>query len=164
VDHTDAFRLWTPEQGVPPVYPAQPSPDWMRPSPGGSRMSDKRQRTKIVPVRVSPVEHAAITALADKRGLSPGAIIRQTLLDVPPGPTVRRPSADTKLLAHVLAELGKIGSNINQIAYRYNISDGRPTGNIEAALDAALRELLEWRTALMQALGYDRSRKPHDRD
>jgi hypothetical protein len=125
-------------------------------------MSDKRQRTKIVPVRVSPAEHAAITSLAEKRGLSPGAIIRQTLLDVPPGPTVRRPTTDTKLLAQVLAEIGKIGSNINQIAYHLNA--GRPGDRIEGALDAALRELLEWRTALMQALGYDRNRKPRDPD
>ena len=34
---------------------------------------------------------------------------------------------------------------------------------IEGALDAALRELFEWRTPLMQALGYERDRKPKDK-
>jgi len=124
-------------------------------------MSDKRKRTKFVIARLSDDEHSAITALADKRGMSPGALIRQTLLKVPPGPSVRRPTADTRLLAKALAELGKIGSNINQIAYHLNA--GRPGDRIEGGLDDALRELLEWRTALMQALGYERNRKPTDK-
>ena len=172
MDHTDAFRLWTPdrrdfalptapiEQGVPPLHPdhgvppvdpdeepcpIDPREARRRPHPpcptlrgsdaaparrrrrsrgeGGSTMSNKRKRTKFVVARLSPDEHAAITALADKRGMSPGALIRQTLLNVPPGPNIRRPSIDTKLLAKTLAELGKIGSNVNQIAYRYNVSD-----------------------------------------
>ena len=38
-----------------------------------------------------------------------------------------------------------------------------PVANwFEGALEAALNELLEWRMALMQALGYERNRKPHD--
>jgi hypothetical protein len=123
--------------------------------------SGKRQRTKFVIARLTPDEHAGVTALADKRGMSPGALIRQTLLNVPPGPNVRRPTADTKLLAKTLAELGKIGSNINQIAYHLNA--GRPGDRIEGSLDDALRELLEWRTALMQALGYERQRKGTDK-
>ena len=94
--------------------------------------------------------------------MSPGALIRQTLLNVPPGPSVRRPTADTKLLAKVLAELGKIGSNINQIAYHLNA--GRPGDVTEGSIDAALRELLEWRTALMQSLGFERERHEHDED
>ncbi len=73
----------------------------------------------------------------------------------------RRPAsavtADVKLLAKVLAELGKIGSNINQIAYHLNA--GRPGDVIEGSIQAALAELLEWRTALMQSLGYERNRK-----
>ena len=72
----------------------------------------------------------------------------------------RRPSVDTVLLAKVLAELGKIGSNINQIAYHLNA--GRPGDVMEGSVESALAELLEWRTALMQALGYERNRKPHD--
>ncbi len=125
-------------------------------------MSNKRQRTKFLTARLTPGEHAAIAQLADKRGLSPGALIRQTLLNVPPGPSVRRPTADTKLLAKVLAELGKIGSNINQIAYHLNA--GRPGDVTEGSIDDALRELLEWRTALMQSLGFERERHEHDED
>ena len=125
-------------------------------------MSNKRQRTKFLTARLTPAEHATIAQLADRRGLSPGALVRQTLLNVPPGPSVRRPTADTKLLAKVLAELGKIGSNINQIAYHLNA--GRPGDVTEGSIDAALRELLEWRTALMQSLGFERERHEHDED
>ena len=130
-------------------------------APGETHMSggsNKRKRTKFVIARLSDEEHAAISALADKSGLSPGALIRQTLLHIAPHTSMRRPSVDTKLLAKVLAELGKIGSNINQIAYHLNA--GRPGDVMEGSIEAALNELLEWRMALMQALGYERNRKP----
>lgn len=119
--------------------------------------SNKRKRNKFVIARLSDEEHAAISALADKSGLSPGAMVRQTLLHIAPHTSMRRPSVDTKLLAKVLAELGKIGSNINQIAYHLNA--GRPGDVMEGSIEAALNELLEWRMALMQALGYERNRK-----
>ena len=123
-------------------------------------MSNKRRRTKFVIARLSDEEHAAITVLAEKRGLSPGALIRLTLLNVAPTPGVRRPTVDTKLLAQVLAELGKIGSNINQIAYHLNA--GRPGDVMEGSIAASLRELDEWRMALMQAIGAERNRKSRD--
>lgn len=120
--------------------------------------STKRLRNKIIPVRVNEKEGAAITALAEKLGITPGAIVRQTLLNVVPGRGTRCRSVDTKLLSKVLAEMGKIGSNINQIAYHLNA--GRPGDRIEGRIDDALRELLEWRTAVMQAIGAERNRKP----
>ena len=79
------------------------------------------------------------------------------LLDVPL-PKRRRPTVNTKLLGRVLAELGKIGSNINQIAYHLNA--GRPGDVLDGSIEAALRELLEWRTALLHAIGEERNRKP----
>ena len=39
---------------------------------------------------------------------------------------------------------------------------GRGSDNLDLAMESALGELLEWRTVLMQALGYERSRKPRD--
>src|SRR5216683_2991729 len=107
----------------------------------------------------TPAAKAAIMEKIDATGLSPSAMCLAVLLDVPL-PRRRRPSVDTKLLVQVLAELGKIGSNINQIAYHLNA--GRPGDVMEGSVESALAELLEWRTALMQALGYERSRKPRD--
>jgi hypothetical protein len=121
--------------------------------------SQKRKTTERIAINCTPEQYAKITAKTDAAGLSPSAVCLKVLLDTPL-PSRRRPVADEALLVKVLAEIGKIGSNINQIAYRYNISEGRPAGNIEGALEAALRELLEWRTALMQSLGYERPRKP----
>ena len=121
--------------------------------------SQKRKATERIAINCTPEQKAKIAAKADAAGYSPSAVCLNVLLNTPL-PRRRRPVADAALLAKVLAELGKIGSNINQIAYRYNVSEGRPSGNIEGALEAALTELLEWRTALMQSLGYERPRKP----
>lgn len=120
-------------------------------------MSNKRVRTLFIGARVSPAEHATITSIADCHGMSPGALFRQTILGIPPPPGRRRPTVNTKLMLQALAQIGKIGSNINQIAYHLNA--GRPGDRIEGALDDALRELLDWRTLLMQALGAERHRK-----
>ena len=123
--------------------------------------SQKRKVTARIAVNCTPAQKAAIMAKIDATGLSPSAMCLAVLLDVPLPPR-RRPSVDTVLLAKVLAELGKIGSNINQIAYHLNA--GRPGDVTEGSIEAALRDLLEWRTALMQALGYERNRKPPEDD
>jgi hypothetical protein len=119
--------------------------------------SQKRKVTARIAVNCTPAQKAAILKKIDATGLSPSAMCLAVLLDVPLPPR-RRHGIDEKLLGQVLAELGKIGSNINQYAKDRNM--GRQSDNLDLAMEAALRELLEWRTALMQALGYDRSRKP----
>jgi len=48
--------------------------------------------------------------------------------------------------------------HINQIAH--HLKAGRPGDVMEGRIQIALRELGEWRTALMQALGFERNRKP----
>jgi hypothetical protein len=53
----------------------------------------------------------------------------------------------------VLAALGKIGSNVNQLAKQANM--GRQDLDIEE-LKMALRDLAELRLACLQALGYER--------
>lgn len=117
--------------------------------------SEKRQRTTIVTMRISPQEAATIRQLAQNRGETVSAMMRSALLHNRP----RLTRIDLQAVARLLGQLGKIGSNINQIAHRYNMAEGRPSGNIEGALETALNELLEWRMALMQALGYERNRK-----
>lgn len=148
----DAFRPCTPDQ---------PCAVWMRAQPGasmtGKKRSEKRKRTVLRPARFTPEEAARFDAKAAPYG-GASAFIRYVALDKP----LPRSKVEMQLLAKVLAELGKIGSNINQIAYRYNITEGRPSGSIEGALEAALNELLEWRMALMQSLGYERDRKSRE--
>jgi hypothetical protein len=123
--------------------------------------SQKRKVTARIAVNCTPAQKTAIVEKVDATGLSPSAMCLAVLLDVPL-PKRRRPTAHAELLAKVLAELGKIGSNINQIAYHLNA--GRPGDVMDGSIDAALRELLEWRTALMQALGYERNRNRKQSD
>jgi hypothetical protein len=125
----------------------------------GRSGSQKRKVTARIAVNCTPAQKAAIMEKIDATGLSPSAMCLAVLLDVPL-PRRRRPSVDTELLVQVLAELGKLGSNINQYAKSRNM--GRGSDNLDLAMESALGELLEWRTALMQALGYERSRKPRD--
>ena len=120
----------------------------------GKKRSEKRQRTILRPARFTPEEAARFDAKAAPYG-GASAFIRYIALEK----TLPRSKVEVQLLSQVLAEMGKIGSNINQIAHRYNISEGRPSGNIEGALETALNELLEWRMALMQAIGAERNRK-----
>jgi len=117
--------------------------------------SQKRQLTARIAVNCTPKQKAGIVAKC-AAGYSPSAFVLNILLGLPL-PERRHPDVDTQLLAKVLAELGKIGSNINQIAHHLNA--GRPGDVMEGSVDAAMNELLEWRMALMQALGYERNRK-----
>jgi hypothetical protein len=120
----------------------------------GKKRSEKRQRTVLRPARFTPEEAARFDAKAAPYG-GASAFIRYLALDHP----LPRSKVELQMLSKVLAEIGKIGSNINQIAHRYNMAEGRPSGNIEGALEAALNELLEWRMALMQAIGAERRPK-----
>lgn len=122
----------------------------------GKKRSEKRRRTVLRVARFTPEEAAMFDAKAKPYG-GASAFIRYIALDHP----LPRSKVEVQLLSKVLAEIGKIGSNVNQIAHRYNLTPDRlPEGSIEGALKAAIEELLEWRMALMQSLGYERNRKP----
>ena len=119
--------------------------------------SQKRKLTARIAVNCTAEQKAIIKAKSDAAGYSTSALCLNILLGVPL-PSRRHPSVDHPTCsANVLAELGKIGSNINQIAHHLNA--GRPGDVMEGSVDAAMNELLEWRMALMQALGYERNRK-----
>ena len=65
---------------------------------------------------------------------------------------MRKPPIERKELARLLGWLGKLGSNVNQIARRFNLTGSLP-GFPE--LLAVRREVGEMRAALMAALGRD---------
>jgi Mobilization protein NikA len=121
--------------------------------------SEKRQRTTIVTMRINPQEAATIRRIAARRGESVSALMRSALLH-----SRLRPSRiEVKAVARLLGQLGKIGSNINQIAYHLNA--GRPGDRVEGSLEAALRDLSELRLVCLQALGKEPRRGPrHDDD
>jgi hypothetical protein len=119
--------------------------------------SQKRRLTDQIKVACTPEQKAKVQAIASKRGHSASALCLNTLLGTPLTPAVRSPTANAKAIALVLGQLGKIGSNINQIAYHLNA--GRPGDRMEGTIEEALRDLMEMRLACLQCLGFERNRK-----
>jgi hypothetical protein len=117
---------------------------------GRKRVADAR--TKLIPVRCTAEERTAIKAVADKAGLSVGALLRTAALGDAGPRAVRRPPIERKELARLLGHLGKVGSNINQLAHAFN-----QRGRVPALAELSrIREYVgEMRNALMLALGRD---------
>lgn len=116
--------------------------------------SEKRQRTQGFYVRCSKEEKEAIQAKADLAGLEASGYLREQGLGAPSPRARRRPHPDTVLLKQILGQCGKIGSNLNQIAYQLN-KRGDPA---IPELTAALPIYTEIRTAIYTALNM----KPSD--
>lgn len=114
--------------------------------------SETRQRNRVLQVRLSESEFAEIEAMADRVELAPASYARSILLDTPAPRAKRRPAVDTVRVAKLLGEIGKIGSNVNQIAHQLNAGKGVSP----PAVVSALQDVAEMRKACMEALG----RKP----
>ena len=128
----------------------------MAPWRGRKRVKDAR--TKLIPpIRCTEGERVAIKAAADQAGLSVGAFVRALALGDAGPRAVRRPPIERKELARLLGHLGKVGSNLNQLAYAFN-RDRRIPGLAE--LTAMRQQVGELRDALMKALG--RAGRPGD--
>lgn len=115
--------------------------------------SETRQRTVSVAVRLTEAEHAELLRRADEVGLSVASFVRVQVLDVPPPRAARRPPIDRTMAAQVLGQLGRIGSNINQIAHAFNAGVVTPA---PADVAGAMAAVLDMRAACLQAMG----RKP----
>lgn len=84
---------------------------------------------------------AAALHLARRQVPAPSKPIRR--------PARRRPALDVQLLGKLLAAIGKIGGNINQLAARANAANALPTA---ATLATIAREVSAIRQALTTAL------------
>jgi Bacterial mobilisation protein (MobC) len=122
-------------------------------APSRSRKRVADARTKVIPpIRCTAQERVAILERANKAGLSVGAYLRTLALGSPGPRAVRRPPVERRELARILGQLGKVGSNVNQLAHAYNrdrILPGFPE------LLAIREDVREMRAALMGALGRD---------
>ena len=111
--------------------------------------SEKRQRQKGLRLRLTDAERAAIEAAAEQAGLSLASYARGVLLDAPPPKQARRAPADKVELARLVAQIGKVGSNMNQLAHAANAG-----AQVDAvALAEALGELSVIREMIRAALG-----------
>jgi hypothetical protein len=113
--------------------------------------SESRKRTRHITIRLTPEERALIDAAAEEAGLASGSYARAILLGAPAPRQVRRPPVERKELARLLGELGKVGSNLNQLARENN--EGEPPYKREVL--AVLASLLAVRDAVLAALGRD---------
>jgi hypothetical protein len=112
--------------------------------------SETRQRSFVITARFNEAERAAINTMAEQAGLTVGALIRHAVLNAEPPRAARRPSVELQAAARVLAALGKIGSNINQLAHYAH------QGKFHSEeIDMALRDLAELRIACLKALGQE---------
>ena len=118
----------------------------------GRSGTEKRARGRLLQIRLTDAELAEIQALADRAELTPASYARAVLLDTPAPRARRRAAGDTVQVAKMLGELGKVGSNLNQLAHHANAGLGVSASVIEAGL----ADVAEIRRACMEALG----RKP----
>jgi len=115
---------------------------------GGVRRRAADPATAFIKMRVPPARKAAIVTEAKRAGLTVTEYIlgqrrARAASALPPG-------IDPVLLARILGELGKWGSNWNQLARDRNM-DGREPEVDELRL--IRRALAEMRDGLLQALG-----------
>ncbi|MGO6935875.1 plasmid mobilization relaxosome protein MobC [Rhizobium ruizarguesonis] len=76
-------------------------------------------RNRIVRIRVSDAELAALKTLAVARGLSLSDLLRRAAQRIRM-PARRFDQADAAILVKTLGELGRIGGNLNQLTRRAN--------------------------------------------
>ena len=112
--------------------------------------SDTRQKQRIVNFRATAEEYATVEEAAKNAGLTMGSFIRQTMLATPKTRPRRQARADVAVLAKLIAELNRIGGNINQIARAFNYGEQPET----AWLKEALRVLLQTMRAVRAAMGF----------
>jgi antitoxin component of RelBE/YafQ-DinJ toxin-antitoxin module len=103
-------------------------------------------------LRVTSSEKSRIWQIAKDAGLTPSDYIRGLAIGAKPARTV--PTTDRELLLKFLAELGKQGSNLNQIARAMNRRyDSAEYSDVDfRQLGITLHEIEELKTLLMGML------------
>lgn len=111
--------------------------------------SETRQRERLVPVRMTDDERDLVRERAQAAGLTVGAYIRRTALGDSGPRARRRPIIERELLSRILAHLGKVGSNLNQLAREQNTGGTPDADDLARSLD----DLAQMRRAILEAMG-----------
>ncbi len=119
-------------------------------SPTRSRRgSETRKKTRPVTSRYDAAEFAELDEAASRAGLTRASYQRvQSLATTPKTRSTRRAPIERETGAKILGQLGKIGSNLNQIAHSAHLGLG-----VEAQLTGALVELRATLPVMLEALG-----------
>jgi hypothetical protein len=104
----------------------------------------------FIAIRCTVKQHTTIKEGAARAGLSIGAYLRALAVGYPGPRSVHRPRPGDKQLATLLGHIGKIGSNINQIAKVVNTYRLPPS---KSALSVMRKDIGRMRRAVLKALG-----------
>ena len=113
--------------------------------------SQTRRKPNMVTTAYNDEELAELDEAASRAGLTRASFQRVQSLAKPKTRSTRRAPVDRELLARALGQLGKVGSNLNQIAKAANLDRME-----RADLGAALAEIRALAVVVMEAMG----RKP----
>ena len=111
--------------------------------------SEQRQKNRIANFRVTLEEYRQIEMNATHAGLTAGSYMRSRALAAPTTRAMRRPVVEKVILSKLVAELGRSGSNLNQIARALNSDETVVLDHIQAALKEH-RQIL---AAVIETLG-----------
>lgn len=103
--------------------------------PEKRKRSERRQRGARINVRVTVEELEEIEARAQAAGLTAGGFLRAAGLGGKTPRTLPRAPIERDLLAKAVAELNRVGNNLNQIARALNRDERVPPQIIHAALE-----------------------------
>ena len=98
-----------------------------RRAPWGGRKRAADTKEKFIAVRCTLDDHAFIGETAAQAGMSIGAFLRTIALGRAGARAVKRPRIESEQLAKLLGEIGKLGSNVNQIAKWANTDRAAPS-------------------------------------
>lgn len=85
--------------------------------------SETRQKTRLVSTRYSEEEYVELEERASEAGLTCASYQRVQCLASPTTRSTRRASIDRELMGKALAQINKVGSNLNQIARAANVGE-----------------------------------------
>ncbi len=108
--------------------------------PKSRRGTENRKKTIPVTSRYDEQEFAELNEAAGRAGLTRASYQRVQSLSVPKTRSVRRAPVERRALAMILGQLGKIGSNMNQIAHAAHL--GYEDRREVVSTVAEMRELL----------------------
>lgn len=108
--------------------------------------SDTRKKQRVVTFRVTDEEHAVIRQNAGR--LTVGTYLRDCAIKTPVTARRQRPLADVAALSKLIAELGRFGSNLNQIARAVHLGELAEARALVDMRDAVLKTLKAARAAM----------------
>jgi hypothetical protein len=121
----------------------------------GRKRSNGDAKESRFELRISAVDRVELDKRAKADGLTAGAYLRKLALGTAGARHKRRATVKNEAVATLLFQIGKIGTNVNQMSKWSNTQKLMPDF---AALKAMQRDLSLMRDQLTEALGYDHQR------